>query len=59
METGVISYKQQHFKSAFIIKFGAYSVPALFCSDKTETGGSVWMVPALDLALRWWMGGYR
>lgn len=39
---------------------GVKWIPALFCSGETETGGSVWMVPALDWALRRGRtGGYR
>lgn len=40
------------FEPAVIIKC-AHLVPALFCLEETETGGSVWMAAALDWALRW------
>lgn len=41
------------FEPAVIIRCGAFSVPALFCLEETEIGGSVWMAAALDWAVRW------
>lgn len=62
METGAISWATLQATAlkgcSYHKMWCVYSVPAPFCSEETETGGSAWMVPALDWARRWWrMGG--